>query len=116
MSPQRLLRVTSSETRGENPVVPRGRIEAGLAAADAPQFRAEADRHRVAPRLLHVVQDVFAVGLAVGILNGGVHPREHAQIVQPPLGVGDLRGRKRVAGIQRDVAIDELRAAWSGCP
>ena len=67
-----IIAAISKETRGEKPVVPAGASKQVLTAADAAQFRAEADRHRIAPRFFHVVQDVFAVGFAVGILDGRV--------------------------------------------
>ena len=59
-----------------------------------PNCGAEARRHRVAPRFLQVIEHVLAGGFAVRVLNGGIHPREHAQVVQPPLDVGDARSAK----------------------
>ena len=108
-SPQRLLRVTSSETRAEAPVWPRAQTI--RAAADARQFRAHAGGQRIARRFLHVVQDVFAIGFAVGILDRRVHLGEHAQVIQAPLRIGDRGRRERVARI--DAA--ELRATSAGC-
>ena len=100
----------SSETRGENPVAPAGESKQVWQPADAAQLGAEADGQRIPPRLFHVVEHVLAVGIAVGILDGRVHPGEHAESVEAALDFGDGGGGERVAGIQRDVPVDEPRA------
>ena len=90
-----------------------GSIETGAAASDAGNLGAEAERGGEAPRFVQLVEDVLAVGLAVWVLDGSVHARKHSQIVQAPLGIGDGRGRQRIAGVQFQEAVDD---AVLGCP
>src|SRR5271157_5686071 len=69
-----------------------GSIQAIVAAADAAELGANADGQRIAAGFLHLVEDVFVVGRAVGVLNGGVDAGEDAQVVETALGLGDLGG------------------------
>ena len=84
-------------------------VETGLAAADAPELGAHADGHRIACRFFHIEQDVFAIGLAIGVLNRRVDAGEDAQVVQAALRIGDRRRRERIARIELQVARNQRR-------
>jgi hypothetical protein len=72
--------VTSKETRGEKRAAGR-RIQTGLAPANPPHFGTQTEGEGIPGRFSHVVQDVFAILLAVGILNGRIDLGEYTQVV-----------------------------------
>ena len=83
---------------GLKPVRPAGRRETGGAGrAEARHLRAESQAQRIAVGFLEVVENVFMIGVAVGILDGRIDAREDSQIVEALLDLGLLDGRKRIA-------------------
>ena len=61
--------------------LPGRRVQAIHAAADARELGAHADRQRIAPRLLQIVDHVLPVRVSLRILNRHVDARKHAQVV-----------------------------------
>src|SRR5205814_3381955 len=75
-APQVVSGDIEGSARGETGLAGR-RLQTGRATSDAAQLRAGAERQRVPGGFVHIVDDVFVVRLAIGILNGRIHSGEY---------------------------------------
>src|SRR5262249_28560077 len=76
-------KVETAHVKQDARAEPRGtgrRLQA-IAPADPPDLRAETSRKRILFGLVHLVENEFLLGFSFRILNGGVDPREDAQVV-----------------------------------
>lgn len=85
-----------------------GSIEAIVASTDTANLCSGADGDRIAAGLFHLVEDVLVVGIAIGVLNGGVDAGEDAKVVEAPLGFGDLGGERGSPGFRVRLRLTRL--------